>query len=260
MKYVSEANYYEASDLSTGEPVTVRSIDVSTLGAVGIGLEHLAADKLRRKVENEQKIVGKLRELRHPGLFHILDSGFDDPIYYHVYPPFVFENLQSRIEQGLERKPALNFMLETAQTLAFLHENGIVHCDVSAENLVLVENHVKIIEFSIANFEPAEGSPGNPFYMSPEAIMGSTPEPARDVWALAVTMTYALTGQLPFGSFETALPQGVPLLFQSIFQDPPRLETSPELAQLLLQMLEKDAAKRIPMRDVISALERDVNL
>ena len=68
MQRVSEADYYAATDIVTTQPVTVRTIDVSTLGAVGIGLEHLAKDKLRRKVENESKVVEQLRQLSHPNL------------------------------------------------------------------------------------------------------------------------------------------------------------------------------------------------
>jgi len=257
MQHVSEADYYAATDIVTTQPITVRTIDISTLGAVGIGLEHLAKDKLRRKVENEVKIVEQLRQLSHPNLLEILADGFEDPIYYHIYPPFQFENLQARIVQALPMLEALTYLSQAADVLAFLHQNGIVHCDISADNLVLIENKIKVIEFSIANFQPAEGSPGNPFYMSPESITGSAPKPARDVWALGVTLAYALTGELPFGSVDMPMPDGVPLLFQSILSAPPSLKTQhlPQQLNLLIdQMLEKDPDKRPDMQQVAEGL------
>lgn len=258
MQFVSEANYYEAQDRLTAQSVTVRTIDISTLGAVGVGLEHLAKDKLRKKVENEQKIVERLRHLSHPNLLNILDDGFEDPLYYHVYPSFPFKNLQALIEQQPPTLLAVGYIQQTADVLALLHRNGIVHCDISVDNLVLIEDQVRVIEFSIANFQPAEGNPGNPFYMSPEAIKGSAPEPARDVWALGVTLVYALTGALPFGSFDIPKPEGVPVLFQSILSAAPELRTSHvplELNHLIHQMLEKDVSKRISAEQVAMELD-----
>jgi eukaryotic-like serine/threonine-protein kinase len=257
MQRVSEADYYAATDIITSQPITVRTIDISTLGAVGIGLEHLAKDKLRRKVENEARIVERLSQLSHPNLLKILADGFEDPIYYHIYPPFRFQNLQARIAQELPMTEALAYISQTADVMAFLHRNGIVHCDISADNLVLIENNIVVTEFSIANFRPAEGNPGNPFYMSPESITGGAPEPARDVWALGVTLVYALTGELPFGSFNMPMPDGVPLLFQAILSAPPSLKTRhlpPQLNLMIHQMLEKDSDKRPGMHQVAEGL------
>jgi eukaryotic-like serine/threonine-protein kinase len=257
MQHVSEADYYAATDIITSQPVTVRTIDISTLGAVGIGLEHVAKDKLRRKVENEAKIVERLRQLSHPNLLKILADGFENPIYYHIYPPFRFENLQTRMAQELPMMDALAYISQAADVMAFLHRNGIVHCDISADNLVVIEDKIKVIEFSIANFRPAEGNPGNPFYMSPESITGSAPKPARDVWALGVTLVYALTGELPFGSFNMPMRDGVPLLFQAILSTPPSLKTRhlPQQLNLMIhQMLEKDSDKRPGMQQVAEGL------
>jgi serine/threonine-protein kinase len=262
MQHVSEADYYAATDIITTQPVTVRTIDVSTLGAVGIGLEHLAKDKLRRKVENEAKIVERLRHFRHPNLLKILADGFEDPIYYQAYPPFRFENLHARIAQELSMREALAYIFQAADVLAFLHRNGIVHCDISADNLVVIEHQVKVIEFSIANFGPAEGIAGNPFYMSPEAITGHAPTPARDVWALGVTLVYALTGELPFGSVNMPLPDAVPLLFHAILSAPPSLNTPhlPHPLKLMIhQMLEKEPDKRLGMQQVAAGLASLLN-
>lgn len=262
MQHISEADYYAATDMVANQPVTVRTIDISTEGAVGIGLEHLAKDKLRRKVENEAKIVERLRQLSHPNLLTIQADGFEDPIYYHIYSPFQFDNLQARITQGLPmseyaRIEALAYISQAADVLAFLHRNGIIHCDISADNLAIIENKIAVIEFSIANFQLAEGSPGNPFYMSPESIIGSAPKPARDVWALGVTLAYALTGELPFGSIQTPMPDGVPFLFQTILSTPPSLRTQPlpkQLNLLIHQMLEKDPDNRPGMQQVAEDL------
>jgi eukaryotic-like serine/threonine-protein kinase len=257
MQRVCEADYYSATDVVANQPVTIRTIDVSAIGAVGIGLEHLAKDKLRRKVENEVKIVERLSQLSHPNLLTIRDHGFEDTIYYHVYLPFQFKNLQARIIEGLPTVDALEYICQAADVLAFLHSKEIVHCDISADTLVLVDTKIAVIEFSIANFQSAEGRPGTPFYMSPESIVGSAPKPARDVWALGVTLVYALTGEFPFGSLDTPMPDRIPFLFNTIQSAPPSLRTErlPQQLNLLIhQMLEKNPDRRPNMQQVAEDL------
>ena len=83
----TEVTYYAAHDRVTDQPVIARVIDTSQAGMVGTGLEHLSADKLRRKMENEVKL---LSTLHHAGLLDLLDHGFDSPYYYHIYPSSSF--------------------------------------------------------------------------------------------------------------------------------------------------------------------------
>ena len=259
MRYVGETHYYDAIDTITQTPVTLRTINISENGAVGIGLDHLAADKLRRKMENEQQIIDKLN---HPGLLQLIDYGFDDPFYYHIYPVFVFDSLQMQIER-LERIPVwdmLNYMLHITDTLGALHDMGIVHCDISAENILILDKRIKIIEFTIANYDQhANVVSGNPPYMSPEAIRGVKPAVARDIWSLGVTLYYALTGVLPFGDISTPRHEGVPQLFQKILQETPVpmthivAELPLVLDTLIHKMLAKDPDKRISNMQNVNA-------
>lgn len=259
MKYVGETYYYRAVDVTTQTPITLRTINVREMGAVGEGLEDFAAQKLRWKVENEQRLVETLIRLKHPGLLQILDYGFDDPLYYHVFGPFVFENMQMRIEHDgrLPIAEALRIVRGAAKTLADLHRNGIIHCDVSAETILLGLDTPKIIEFTIANFAAVEGAvPGNPLYMSPEAIRGAAPTPARDIWALGATLYFAISGQMPYGAIEAPRETGVGKLFQRILRDAPAPQVDefpPGVAALVQRMLDKDLARRVASMDEVAA-------
>lgn len=247
MHHLSEADYYAALDTETQRRVTVRTIDVSKLGAVGIGLEDFAPEKLRRKMENEQRLLDRLN---CPGLLSILDQGFDDPIFYVVYPAFPFANLAA-LEKPLPVADALRTLQTVAETLACLHNAEIVHSDISPDTILLIEDHPIVAEFSIANHDQVEGvAPGNPMYMSPEAIMGARPAPARDAWAFGVMMAYLLTGELPFGDLEEPRQEGVPRLFQKILQEPhkPLTDFAPvttDIVALVDALLVKDAGNRL---------------
>lgn len=255
---LGETDYYAANDTMTQTPVTLRVIDTSEVGAVGIGLEDFAPDKLRRKMDNEQRL---LEQLKDPGLLTILAVGFDDPLYYHVYPAFVFHNLQMHIQQHGRVQNAVAYIRQAAQTLENLHQNRIIHCDISAETLLLLNERVKIVEFTIANHDPVDGmAPGDPPYMSPEAITGTKPAPPRDIWALGVTLYYALSGKLPFGELELPREVGAPRLFQKIMQDtPPPLTDDiapPHISALIDGMLAKDPTQRPTIAAIIAELDR----
>lgn len=261
LQRVGESDYYSAVDTQGHQRVILRTMDASEIGAVGSGLEHLAADKLRRKIEHEAKL---LDQLNMPGVLKLLDYGFDTPISYYVYPAFDFDSLALMIarEGRLPVSDAVAYMRQAAEILSALHARNIIHCDISAETLLVVDGRINVAEFSIANHDIQDGTaPGDPPYMSPEAIQGAIPTPARDIWALGVTLYYALTGLLPFGSIEAPRPEGVPKLFQRIMSETPvpisthQPQVPAKLAALIDAMLAKDATARpVSMADVAARL------
>jgi eukaryotic-like serine/threonine-protein kinase len=259
---VGESDYYAAVDTTTQTPVTLRTINVAEVGAVGAGLEHLAADKMKRKMENEKPLLVKLV---HPGLLPLIDVGFAALLYYHVYPAFDFENLHMRLAQRgcIPFRELIPILIDVADTMSFLHGIGIIHCDITPHTILLVENRAKIIEFVIANHDSPEGvAPGSPPYMSPEAIQGAKPAPTHDTWSLGVTMYYALSGVLPFGDLGIPRHEHVPRLFRAILTTNPKPITDavndlpPALIALIDGLLQKDPQARISsMQHVKTTLE-----
>lgn len=249
----TEVTYYSAHDRVADHPVLVRVIDTSQAGMVGTGLEHLSADKLRRKMENEVKL---LSTLRHAGLLDLLDHGFDAPYYYHVYPHTDFQTLKHHIDRHgrLPVTEALRAVGGAADTLATLHSHGLFHGDIMPEHILWDGAQAKLIEFAITNYEAEAGSiPGTPAYLSPEAVTGAPPAAPRDVWALGVTLAYALTGKLVFGE---ARPAQVPALFGHILQAAPDLgdDLPPAVRELLDSMLIKDLSARASLDSVRATL------
>jgi serine/threonine-protein kinase len=100
------------------------------------------------------------------------------------------------------------------------HQRGLIHRDLKPENIFLVRDEAggvtKILDFGVAKWlRPAiataaptrtiaETSPGVLVgtipYMSPEQLLGGTPEPAWDLWAITVMAYESLTGRHPFPS------------------------------------------------------------
>jgi len=99
------------------------------------------------------------------------------------------------------------------------HQQHLVHRDLKPANIFLARRPdggevVKVLDFGVAKMLPTvdDSTPtqtrqdetgsgvlvGTPLYMSPEQLLGGAPEPAWDLWALAVVAYQALTGALPF--------------------------------------------------------------
>lgn len=77
--------------------------------------------------------------------------------------------------------------------LDYAHQEGrLVHCDVKPANLLLTgEGGLKVADFGVAmalqsDFAVA-GSGGTAAYMSPQRLLGETPAPADDVYAVGAT-------------------------------------------------------------------------
>jgi serine/threonine-protein kinase len=94
------------------------------------------------------------------------------------------------------------------------HERGFIHRDLKPENVFLVEHGgpAKVLDFGVAKplagverLEPG-GAPdtevgvlvGTVGYISPEQLLGDSPDVSWDVWALTVVAYESLTAVLPF--------------------------------------------------------------
>jgi serine/threonine protein kinase/tetratricopeptide (TPR) repeat protein len=102
---------------------------------------------------------------------------------------------------------ACHILAEVAAGLDYAHRRkdhdgrplGIVHCDVSPQNIALSwEGYVKILDFGVARatFVAVEKGRlrGKPRYMSPEQTRGELPTAATDVFALGVVAWELLCG------------------------------------------------------------------
>ena len=98
-----------------------------------------------------------LMELMDESLTHFLETA-QNPMLYHIQ---------------------LNILHDTALALAFLHTNGIIHRDLSSNNVLLIAgSRAKVTDFGMSKFADAAAPrlasitqcPGTPVYMSPEAL------------------------------------------------------------------------------------------
>jgi len=109
----------------------------------------------------------------------------------------------------------VNFLVQLAEGLDYLHKQGFLHRDICPRNaMVTNENVLKLIDFglTIPN-RPEFCKPGNrtgtPNYLAPELIRRVATDHRVDLFALGVTAYEVFTGGLPWpkaqGSMEVLL-------------------------------------------------------
>jgi len=93
----------------------------------------------------------------------------------------------------------------TLTALGAVHAVGMVHRDFKPGNVLLGPNGPVVIDFGLAAVPgmtttglSGQVAVGTPAFMSPEQLSGARVTAAADMWAWAVTIAFAGTGELPF--------------------------------------------------------------
>jgi eukaryotic-like serine/threonine-protein kinase len=202
------------------------------------------ADGLAPRALREARTATKLQ---HPNVHRVLGVERDEEHAYLVSELVVGDRLSRR---DLSDEEAVRALAAVADALAHAHAHGVVHRDVKPSNILVSDDgHVTLTDFGIARDEDAgeqtvdERVLGTLSYMAPEQASGEQASGATDVWAAALTLYEALTGENPFRA------KSLRELLDRLDEGAPRLgELRPDLPRalerLLARALHPDPARR----------------
>ena len=240
------------------------------LGRGGMGIVYKAYDPtLERQVAIkvlaphlvwEKEFVERfLREARaaakldHPNIVTIYEVGQKEQLYYFVMAYVPGKSLADIVAQRgpLPLAEALAIAEQVAAALDCAHEQGLVHRDVKASNVLVDERGRAVLtDFGIVR---AVSGPrltgsgvtlGTPEYMSPEQARGEDATAASDIYALGIVLYEMLSGDVPFRATTP-----VAVLLKQVSESPPSLRSRnpavPEAVErALFQALSKEADRR----------------
>jgi serine/threonine-protein kinase len=174
------------------------------------------------------------------------------------------QSLASLLEQEkhLPQSRYLPIMSQVAEAMGAVHEENIVHRDITPDNIFLTtraqrHDFVKILDFGVAKIiegneelsiaEEGKTLVGTPAYMSPEQASSRAVDYLSDIYSLGVVLYQLATGRVPFEA------QDIPdLIIKQVTISPEAPsaleglseEVAPELEQLIMECLEKDPHER----------------
>ncbi len=170
----------------------------------------LGMPKLRDLFLAEAKILARLN---HPHIvdLHDFDEDQGRPFYVMAY---YANNLGSLLGESyrtdqpsrtIRVDKALNYIRQTLEGLACLHDVGIVHRDIKPFNLLITElDSIKICDFGLSKLRgerfsgPSQLNVGSPFYAAPEQEQSpDAAGPSADLYPLGIMLYRMLTGRLP---------------------------------------------------------------
>ncbi|MGH3860061.1 serine/threonine-protein kinase [Actinokineospora sp.] len=144
-----------------------------------------------------------LSGLSHPGLLRVFDIAPDSDRPYLVMQLVRGRTLRREIDSGpLDPQRTARLGARLADTLAYVHSQGIMHRDVKPSNVLLSETvGCYLADFGIARAEGDErvtGSGqcvGTAAYLAPEQVQGEPCGPPADIYSLGLMLLECLTGR-----------------------------------------------------------------
>lgn len=205
----------------------------------------------RARFERECAALGSISD--HPHVVAVHRSGVTDQgSAYLVMELLVGGSLAARAaERPLDWAEAVDIGISLSGALATAHGAGVLHRDVKPENILFSGyGSPKLVDFGIAavrgGYETRSSSITTSLaHAAPEIVSGASASQASDVYALASTMHFALSGSAPFvlASDESL----VPLIARIATASPPDLRplgVPDGVARVLEDAIAKDPAAR----------------
>jgi len=205
-----------------------------------------------------------LSRLTHPGVQRWIESGHSGRRPYVALAYVRGTSLNEVLTQRgvLPEDDARRIVALLADALSYCHTRGVIHRDVTPENVVVAEDGGRpvLIDFGNAMLEGARrltfaglsGELGTPAYMAPEQVRGERGDARTDIYALGTLLYALLTGAPPFAPREGD--GAVRVMQRHLEEDPARPNTALGIGAPLLGIVAR-AIQRDPSQRFASAAE-----
>ncbi len=168
-------------------PAINRYVVVNVLKA-----EFVANDAVLKRFLDQNDIAAKIH---HPHLAPFYDYGQENGIYYRVYLFGVNGRLQENKQWFNNTEAILGLVSDLGSAVAYIHQFGYVHLNVSPGNIYLDERNKSLLgDFGIV--KSTDVTTANA-YNSPEVRSNQPIDPRSDIYSLGVLVYELLTGSPP---------------------------------------------------------------
>ncbi|XP_026082068.1 serine/threonine-protein kinase ULK2-like isoform X3 [Carassius auratus] len=218
----------------------------------------------KKNLSKSQILLGKeikiLKELQHENIVALYDVQETPSSVFLVMEYCNGGDLADYLQaKGTLREDTLRiFLQQIAAAMRILNSKGIIHRDLKPQNILLSYTgrkkssitgiRIKIADFGFARYLQSNMMAatlcGSPMYMAPEVIMSQNYDARADLWSIGTVIYQCLVGKPPF---QANSPQDLRMFYEknkALVPNIPR-ETSPQLADLLLGLLQRNQKDRM---------------
>lgn len=169
-------------------------------------LERLVAVKIFRASFLEDQIPSALAHearlmarFEHPSILPIYDQcEFEGRLF------LILKYVPQRKSRNLVLPPkqAVKVVVQITESVKFLHDNGVVHCDIKPGNILVdPSDRAFLSDYGIAldrtRFPEAAHAAGTTGFLAPERLNGGEISAQSDIYSLGIVLFSYLTGHLP---------------------------------------------------------------
>lgn len=210
-----------------------------------------ASSRERKAAEQEAKL---LSQLRHPNIVSYRESFQDDSGFLYIVMNFceggdLYTKLKAQSKEGkiLEETQVVEWFVQIAMALQYMHERNVLHRDLKTQNIFLTKSKIiKVGDLGIARVletssDMATTLIGTPYYMSPELFSNKPYNHKSDVWALGCCLYEMCTLRHAFNAKDMSS-----LVYKILKGKIPPLPSnySSDLCAIVQSMLELEPEKR----------------
>lgn len=187
-----------------------RARDTKLNRTVALKRMHLNADNgaAKSRILTEAERASRIN---HPNIATVYDVIEEQDDVLLVMELVEGQTLRHRLYKPISVDEAVQITSHCAEALAAAHKQGVVHCDIKPENVMLTaDGSVKLLDFGVARTIATPGGDtwasrtntstfsGTPAYMSPEVLNEQKPDARSDIFSLGVVLYEMLAGENPF--------------------------------------------------------------
>jgi predicted Ser/Thr protein kinase len=258
---------YKANNASLGIPVVVKEFHPQGASRAGTSmrppgtLSQQEFSQARASFADEAKVVAQLT-LNNPNPFivRVYDVFTENDTEYYTMEFLDGKPLQSLVEKNgpLSEAQVLEVARQLGGALQEVHQAGLLHRDVKPDNVMMVARGAVLIDFGSARAIAAGGRQSiivTPGYAPLEQYASEAKRgPFTDVYAMAGTLFFALTGQPPIPATDRV--NGT--------KQPTAREANPSISKATSDLLERAMRMKIDERpqsaaEFLAELERAVS-
>lgn len=193
---------FAALNISTGDIIAVKQVEINH------NLVRDNKEKVRELVAALDQEIDTMQHLEHPNIVQYLGCEREE-MSISIFLEYISGGSVGsclRKHGKFEERIVRSLTRQTLDGLAYLHDQGILHRDLKADNILLdVTGTCKISDFGISKktddiygMDATNSMQGSVFWMAPEVIRGQGYSAKVDIWSLGCVVLEMFAGRRPW--------------------------------------------------------------